>query len=326
MSAKLYPSVIDAIGNTPAVRLNKVVANPNLEVFVKLEFTNPGGSIKDRIALAIIENAEKEGKLKPGGFIVEATSGNTGLGLAMVAAVKGYRCVFVMPEKISEEKRAILRAFGAEVIITPNGVEPEDPRSHYSVAKKVVAERSNAVLANQYHNPVNPEQHYKTTGPEIWAQMDGNIDAFVAGAGTGGTISGVGKFLKEKNPKIQIVLADPVGSILYDLVMYGQIRTEPKPYLVEGVGEDMIPNNFHKDYIDAAVQVNDQEAFAMTRRLIAEEGLCVGPSSGLNLVAALKWAETHSYAKRVMVVFPDSGRAYLSKAFNETWLKENNLL
>ena len=322
----VHNSVIDAIGNTPVVRLNKVATDSPHTFWVKLEYMNPGGSVKDRIGIAIIEEAERRGDLKPGGTIVESTSGNTGLGLAMVAAVKGYKCIFVMPDKISEEKRAILRAYGAEVIITPSGVEPEDPRSYISVSLRLVKEIPNSFHANQYHNPDNPSRHYKTTGPEIWEQMGGKLDAFVAGAGTGGTISGVGRFLKEKNKDMKIVLADPVGSILYDLVHHGKVLTPAAAYKVEGVGEDMLPDNVHLPVIDDAIQVTDKSSFQMTRKLIAEEGLCIGPSSAMALVAAIEYSKKLTKPSQILTMFPDSGRAYLSKAFNDQWMKESGFL
>ena len=326
----VYSSALEAIGKTPVVELARLVKKEGLKdrFFAKLEFTNPGGSVKDRIALSIIEDAEKRGVLKKGGTIVEATSGNTGVGLAMVANLKGYRSVFVMPDKISEEKRAILRAYGAQVVITPTGLEPDDPQSHYSVAKRIANETPGAYLTNQYHNPANLEAHYRSTGPEIWQQMNGQIDVFVAGAGTGGTISGVGRFLKEKKPDVKVLLADPVGSILTDLLKYGRVIHPPHSYDVEGVGEDMLPDNVHLKLIDDAVQVNDNQAFSMVRRLIREEGLCVGPSSALALVAALSWAKMNpsGRVRHFLIIFPDHGRAYLSKAFNEEWLKAKGYL
>jgi len=316
----IFENCLGAIGNTPIVRLNKITKNFVHEFYAKLEFTNPGGSVKDRIALAIIESAEQRGLLKPGGTVVEATSGNTGVGLAMVAAIKGYQAIFVMPDKISEEKRAILRAYGAKVVITPTGLDPDDPNSHYSVAKKIAAETEGAYLTNQYHNPANPQAHFQVTGPEVWEQMDGQITAFVAGAGTGGTISGVGAYLKQQNPNIKIILADPFGSILADLVHFGKVLTPPHSYDVEGVGEDMLPDNVHLRVIDDAIRVSDKEAFAMTHRLVREEGICAGPSSALALVAAMKWAQNIAEPQRILIVFPDHGRAYLSKAFNHDWL------
>jgi cystathionine beta-synthase len=323
---KLYNSVIDAIGNTPIVRLNSVVPKSPHTFWVKLEYTNPGGSVKDRIGVSIIEEAEKRGEIKPGGTIVEATSGNTGLGLAMVAAAKGYKCIFVMPDKISEEKRAILRAYGAKVVITPTGVTPEDPQSYLSVAKRLVQETPNSFYANQFNNIANPSAHYRMTGPEIWNQMDGKIDAFVAGAGTGGTISGAGRYLKEKNKDLKVVLADPVGSILYDLVHHGKVIDPPKPYKVEGVGEDMLPDNVHLNVIDDAYQVDDRSAFLMTRELIAKEGICVGPSSAMALVAAIEYSKKLTKPSHILTMFPDNGRAYLSKVFNDQWMKESGFL
>jgi cystathionine beta-synthase len=287
---------------------------------------NPGGSIKDRVAVSMIEEAEKRGDLKPGGTIVEATSGNTGVGLALAGAVKGYKCIFTMPDKMSEEKRAILRAYGAKVVITPASVEPDHPMSHYSVAKKIAEATPGSFLVGQFNNPDNPARHYQTTGPEIWRQMDGKVDMFVGGAGTGGTLSGCAKFLKEKNPKTQVVVADPIGSILYDLFYHKKVIDPPGSYKVEGVGEDMLPDNVHMHLYDAFVRVSDPEAFTMTRRLVAEEGLLVGPSSALALVGAMKAAEKVDTPMNVVVIFPDSGRAYLSKAFNDKWMVDNGLL
>jgi cystathionine beta-synthase len=322
----VFNNLLEAVGNTPLVKLNKVTAGSPHTFWAKLETSNPGGSVKDRIAIEIIEAAEKRGDLLPGGTIVEATSGNTGLGLAMVAAIKGYKCIFVMPDKISEEKRAILRAYGAEVIITPTGVEPEDPRSHYSVTARITKETPGAFCTNQYHNPDNVKRHYKTTGPELWDQMGEKMDAFVAGAGTGGTISGVGRYLKEKNPKVKIILADPIGSILYDLYYHKKVLTPAAPYKVEGVGEDMLPDNVHFDVMDGVVQVDDKSSFQMTRKIIAQEGICIGPSSAMALVAAIEFSKKLEKPSNIVVLFPDNGRAYLSKVFNEQWMKENNLL
>jgi cystathionine beta-synthase len=322
----IHSSILSTIGHTPIIKLNRVVDNSPHTFLAKIESFNPGGSIKDRIALAIVEQAEKRGDIKPGGTIVEATSGNTGLGLALVAAVKGYKCVFVMPEKISKEKQDILKAFGALVVMTPTGVEPEDPRSHYEVAKKIAKNTNNCLYTNQYHNPDNPQQHYMTTGPEIWEQLDGKLDVLVGGAGTGGTLSGIGRFLKEKNKEIKVLCADPVGSILFDLFYSGKVLEPAKPYKVEGVGEDMLPDNVQFKYMDDFERVNDEEAFHMTRRLIAEEGLCVGPSSGLALVGAFKYAKKIKKPSVFLVMMPDNGRAYLSKAFNDDWLIENKLI
>ena len=322
----VYQNVTEAIGHTPIVRLNAVIPKSIHTFWAKLEFMNPGGSVKDRLGAAIIHAAEKSGDLKSNGVIIEATSGNTGLGLAMVAAAKGYKCIFVMPDKISEEKRAILRAYGAEVVITMSGVDPDDPRSYLSVAKKLVQDTPNSFHANQFNNPANPNCHYLTTGPEIWEQMGDQLDAFVAGAGTGGTISGVGRYLHEKKKDLKIVLADPVGSILYDLIHHGKVIDPPKPYKVEGVGEDMLPDNVHLKVIDDAVQVDDKTSFRLTREIIAKEGLCVGPSSAMALGAAIEFSKKLTKPANILVLFPDNGRAYLSKAFNNQWLKENGMI
>ncbi len=322
---KVHENVLSAIGNTPIVRLNKCVPKGKHEFFGKIEFFNPGGSVKDRIAMSIIEDAERSGELKPGGTIVEATSGNTGVGLGLVGLLKGYKCVFVMPEKISEEKRAVLRAYGAKVVMTPTGLGPEDPNSHYGVAKRIVAETPGAYLANQYHNPANVKVHYETTAPEMWKQMDGKIDVFVAGIGTGGTLSGVGRYFKEKNPAVKIVCADPHGSILYDMFYHKEVRTPPASYLVEGIGEDMMPDNVHFQYMDDIVQVSDQESFKACRDLAATEGLLVGPSCGSALAAAIKYSEKLAKPSKILVMFPDGGRSYLSKAFNDDWLKNQKL-
>jgi cystathionine beta-synthase len=321
-----YPTLIDLIGNTPIVELKNCVPKSEHQFLGKIEYMNPGGSVKDRMALAIIEDGEKSGALVRGSTIIEATSGNTGVGLAMIAATRGYKCIFVMPDKISEEKRATLRALGARVVITPTGVEPEDPRSYMSVAQKFVEITPKSFYANQYHNPVNPKKHEATTGPEIWEQTQGKIDIFVAGAGTGGTISGVGKYLKSKNPKIKIVLADPVGSILHDLYYYKEIREKPASYLVEGIGEDMLPDNVHLAVFDDVVRVTDAESFQMARTIAETEGILVGPSCGSAFAAAVKYSKTLTSPARILTLFPDGGRAYLSKAYNEVWLREKGLI
>lgn len=324
--AKYFKNILETVGHTPMVQLQKIFPNSKHNFFAKVEYLNPGGSIKDRVAIAMIEEAEKRGDLKPGGTIIEATSGNTGVGLALVGAVKGYKCIFTMPEKMSEEKRAILRAYGARVIITPTSAAPEDPMSHYSVAQKLADTIPGAFLVNQFHNPDNPERHYKTTGPEIWEQMEGKVDMLVGGAGTGGTLSGCAKFLKEKNPNAKVICADPIGSILYDLYYHNKIVDPPGSYKVEGVGEDMLPGNVHLKLYDGFIKVSDQEAFDLTRELVAKEGLLVGPSSGLALVGAVKAAEKFEKPANIVVIFPDSGRAYLSKAFNDQWMVDNGLL
>lgn len=322
----IYDHMTSMVGGTPILRLHKVIDGSKHEFFCKLEAMNPGGSVKDRIALSIVEGAEARGDLKPGGTIVEATSGNTGVGLALVAAVKGYKCIFVMPEKISEEKRAILRAYGARVVMTPMGVEPDDPRSYLSVAKAIAEKTPGSFWTNQFSNPDNPRAHIEGTGPEIWKQMEGNIDVFVGGAGTGGTVSGVGKFLKSKKPDVKIVCADPIGSILHDLFYHGKPLTPAAPYKVEGVGEDMLPDNTDLKIMDAFEQVTDQESMDMTRRLIAEEGVCVGPSSAMALVGAIKYSKKLAKPSKILVMMPDNGRAYLSKVFNDQWMIENGFL
>ena len=322
MKNGILDSILETVGNTPLIRLNRVTQGVKATVLAKVEFFNPGGSVKDRIAFSIIEAAEKEGRLKPGGTIVESTSGNTGAGLALVAALKGYKAIFTMPDKMSAEKVRLLKAFGAEVIVTPTAVPPESPESYYEVAKRIVRETPNAVLANQYFNPENPATHYRTTGPEIWEQTGGKIDYFVAGLGTGGTISGTGKFLKEKNPDIRVVGADPVGSILKEYFETGKM-SEAHPYKVEGIGEDIIPGTLHFEYIDEIHQVTDKESFNMARRISREEGIFVGGSSGTAAVVALKVARDLPRDKVVVVLFPDTGERYLSKFYSDEWMKEN---
>lgn len=324
---QIHDNMLGTMGNTPLVRLNRVARGVRAQMIAKVEYFNPGGSVKDRIGITIIEDAERAGKLKPGGTIVESTSGNTGVGLAIAAAIKGYKTVFVMPDKMSEEKIRVLRAYGARVVVTPTNVEPEDPRSYYSVAKQIVAETPNSILANQYHNPVNPQTHYETTGPEIWRQTAGKIDVFVAGMGTGGTITGVGKFLKEMNPKIQIVGVDPIGSILYDYFYTGKM-TEAHSYKTEGIGEDFIPSVYDFNYIDDMVKVNDKESLLMTRRLVREEGLFGGGSCGAAVAGALRYATDRALGpeKMVVVLLPDNGSRYLSKVFDDNWMRENRFL
>lgn len=319
-----FTNILDTIGNTPVVQLQKCVpSNSKHKFWAKLEFFNPGLSVKDRIALAIVEGAEKRGDLKPGGTIVEATSGNTGVGLAMVAAIKGYKAVFVMPDKISEEKRATLRAYGAEVVITPVGLEPDDPNSHYSVARRIAKESPGGYFTNQYDNLDNREAHYNRTGPEIWQQMAGELDVFVAGVGTGGTVSGVGRYLKEQKKDIKIVVNDPIGSILYDLFYYKEVREPAKPYLVEGIGEDMVPECLDFNVIDDFVRVTDKECFAKCIELAREEGLLVGPSAASALVGAIKYSEQLEKPSNILIMFPDNGSKYLTKAFDNKWLKTN---
>jgi cystathionine beta-synthase len=322
--------ILGVIGNTPLVRLNRVAQGVQASLYGKLEFLNPGGSVKDRIGIMMIEDAERRGQLRPGGTIVEATSGNTGVGLAIVAALRGYKSVFVMPDKMSDEKIRLLRAFGARVVITPTAVEPEDPRSYYSVARRIVQETPNAILANQYHNPANPEAHYRTTGPEIWRQTGGKIDVFVAGVGTGGTISGTGRYLKEQNPNIKVVGVDPMGSLLYDTFRLGRVPDEPflKTYKTEGIGEDFVPGALDFGVIDDMVQVGDKETMLMTRRLVREEGIFCGGSSGTAVAGALHYAQSKNLpdGTLMVVILPDSGARYLSKVFNDDWMRENGFL
>ena len=321
------PSVIEAIGDTPIVQLQNVSKSVNADIYAKCEHMNPGGSVKDRIGPNIIRTAEREGLLKPGGTIIEATSGNTGLGLAMVAALRGYKCIFVMADKQSEEKRNALRAAGAEVVICPTNVEPEDPRSYYSVAKRLAAETPNSFYASQYFNPANPEAHYVTTGPEIWEQCGEEMDALVLSIGTGGTVSGISKYLKERRPEIQIVGVDPIGSIYHDLFYTGQMPPAHS-YFVEGIGEDFLPGTIDMKSMDDIVQVTDQECFTMTRRLNREEGLFVGGSSGAAVAGALKYAEkfAHKFEGRrpnIVTIMCDNHNRYLSKIFNDNWMQEN---
>lgn len=327
-SLQTYEDILKTIGNTPLVRLNRIARELSSPVFAKLEFFNPGGSVKDRIALNIIKEAEESGRLKPGGTVVEATSGNTGVGLAIVCAIKGYKSVFVMPDKMSEEKIFLLRAFGARVVITPTSVAPEDPRSYYSVADQIVAETPNAILANQYHNPENPRSHYETTGPEIWEQTQGRVTDVVMGMGTGGTISGVGRYLKEKNPEIKIVGVDPTGSILLETWQQGEVPEDAvaSAYKVEGIGEDFLPSTLDLSVIDEVIQVTDKESFYWTRRLVREEGIFSGGSSGSALAGAVKYAKTLPQERLVVVILPDSGSRYLSKIFDDEWMRENGFL
>lgn len=322
----VYDNVLQAIGNTPAVRLNRVTAGLKANVYAKLEMLNPGGSVKDRVAVQIIEDAERSGEIKPGGTIVEATSGNTGAGLAMVAALKGYKTIFVLPDKQSEEKRAALRAWGAKVVITPTDVTPDDPRSYYKVSRRIADETPNAFYANQYHNPSNPEAHYRTSGPEIWEQFDGKLDVFITGLGTGGTVSGIAKYLKEKNPNIRIIGVDPVGSLYYDYFQTGQL-TEPYSYAIEGIGEDFLPSTMNFDYVDNVVRVTDKDAMQMTRRLTREEGIFSGVSCGAAVAGAIKWLQGNdAEGLNVCVLLPDGGSKYVSKVYSDKWMEEHGFL
>jgi cystathionine beta-synthase len=319
-------NVVEAIGHTPIVRLAKVAAHVKSDIFVKMEFLNPGGSMKDRVALNIIHDAERRGLLQPGGTIVEATSGNTGAGLALIATTRGYKCIFVMPDKMSHEKIATLRAFGAKVVICPTAVEPEDPRSYYEVTKRIVAETPGAFHANQYHNAANPEAHYVSTAPEIWEETGGELDVFVAGMGTGGTISGCGRYFKERKPTFQVIGVDPIGSLYYDYVKTGRL-TRPFAYSVEGIGEDFLPSTMNLKIIDEIVRVDDKECFLMTRALVREEGIFCGGSSGAAVAGAIKYAEKLGDTKKnILVLLPDSAQKYLSKIFDDKWMSENGFL
>ncbi len=310
-------SILDLVGNTPLVRLSKVTEGLRPLVLAKLEQLNPGGSVKDRIGLSMLEDAESRGLLRPGGTIVEPTSGNTGHGLAMAAAIKGYKMIFVMPDKMAAEKISLLRAYGAEVVICPTNVERDSPQSYYSVADRLTREVPGAFQPNQYFNPRNPEAHYRTTGPEIWRQTDGRITTFVAGVGTGGTITGVGKYLKEQNPAVRVIGADPEGSIYS-----GEIA----PYKVEGVGEDFWPGTFDREIVDEFIQVTDRESFVAARKLARQEGILVGGSAGLALHAAIQVAVDSKPDDVIVVLLPDTGRNYLSKFFSDEWMRQNGYL
>jgi len=318
----IYRNILETIGRTPMIRLNKMAEGLAPRICVKAEFFNPGGSVKDRIALGMIEDAEKRGLLKPGGTIIEGTSGNTGIGLALVAALRGYKLIFTITDKQSREKINLLKALGAEVIVCPTAVEPEDPRSYYSVAKTLAKEIPNAYYPNQYENPENPNAHYRSTGPEVWDDTDGQITHFVAGVGTGGTISGTAKFLKEKNPRIRIIGADPIGSLYYEKIKFNRVGTA-KPYVIEGIGEDIFPGTCDLKIIDDILQVTDKDAFLATRRLARLEGIFTGGSGGAALWAGLEYARKLKKTDSVVILLPDTGMRYLSKIYNDEWMKEN---
>ena len=324
--SKPYANVLETIGWTPLIRLNAVAAGIRTPVFAKAEFFNPGGSVKDRIGIAMIEAAERDGRLKPGGLVVEATSGNTGVGLAIAAAVKGYRCIFTMPDKMSQEKARLLRALGAEVVITPTAVPPDHPENYIVKGRSIAAAQPNAVFVDQHYNPVNPEVHYRTTGPEIWEQTEGRVTHFVCSPGTGGTVSGAGRYLKERNPKVRVIAGDPVGSIYLQYAKTHQ-KTEGHPYKVEGIGGDKIPSSLHWDVIDEWLPVSDQDAILIVRRLAREEGLLTGGSTGVNIVSALDVARrANDPSALVVTVLCDTGERYLSKVYNDEWLRENQIL
>ncbi len=318
-------SILDAIGHTPLVRLRRLTEGLACKVYAKLDYLNPGGSVKDRIAITMIDDAERRGLLKPGGTIVEGTSGNTGMGLALLAAVRGYKVIFTITDKQSKEKIDLLKALGAEVIVCPTAVEPDDPRSYYSVARKLAKEIPNAYYPNQYDNPENPRAHYLTTGPEIWEDTDGRITHFVIGLGTGGTVTGVARYLKEKNPSVKVIGVDPIGSLYYEFFKTGRVG-KASTYKVEGIGEDIFPSTMDFSILDDILQVTDKECFLMTRRLARAEGIFTGGSGGGAISAALRLARSLGPDDLVVAFLPDSGMRYLSKIYNEEWMRDNGYL
>ena len=320
-----HKDILDVIGNTPLVRLNRIALGVRPTMLAKLEYLNPGGSVKDRIGIAMLEAAEKAGRIKPGGTIIEGTSGNTGMGLALAAAIKGYRCIFTMPDKMSQEKIDGLRALGAEVIVTPTEVEHDDPRSYHSVAQRLSREIPNSIYPNQYENPTNTDAHYNTTGPEIWEQTAGKVTHVVIGVGTGGTITGVARFLKEKNPNIRVIGADPVGSIFAEMFRTGR-KPPVYPYKTEGIGQTELPGNVDFSVIDELYAVPDKNAFLLTRQLARSEGIFAGGSAGSALFAAFKTAEKLTEDDVMVIIIPDSGTRYLSKIYNDNWMRENQFL
>jgi cystathionine beta-synthase len=315
-------NILEAMGHTPLIRLNRLTKNLATQIYVKADYLNPGGSVKDRIAKWMIDDAERRGVLKPGGTIIEGTSGNTGMGLALVAVTRGYKVVFTINDKQSREKVDALKAFGAEVIVCPTAVEPEDPRSYYSIAKKLAREIPNSYYPNQYENPMNPQAHYETTGPEIWDDTEGKITHFVCGMGTGGTISGVGRYLKEKNPNVKIVGVDPIGSLYFDFVKSGKVG-KATTYVVEGIGEDFFPGTMNLKIVDEVLQVNDEECFVWARRLAKQEGIFTGGSGGGCVSGALRLAKNGKKDDCIVAFLPDSGNRYLSKIYNDGWMREH---
>jgi cystathionine beta-synthase len=318
-------NILDTVGNTPLVRLARVAKGIRSVLWAKLEYFNPSGSVKDRMALYMVEDAERSGLLKPGGTIVEGSSGNTGAALAMIATVKGYRCIITMPDKMSNEKKNLMIALGAEVIVTPTDVPPDSPQSYYSVARRIAAETPNAWYPDQYNNPKNIEAHYHTTGPEIWKQTGGEIDYLVAGIGTGGTLSGAGKYLKERKPDTKVIAVDPEGSVFYEYFKTGKLP-RPHVYRVEGIGEDYLVKDVDFSLIDDIIQVDDKNSFLMARRLAREEGIFAGGSSGSAVWAALKLATQIDADNNIVVILPDSGDRYLSKFYNDEWMRKKGFL
>ncbi len=318
-------TILDAVGHTPIVKLQRVGGDVDADLYVKCEYLNPAGSMKDRMTKHLVDQAEKRGELAPGGTIVEATSGNTGAALAMIAAVRGYKCIFVMPDKMSQEKIASLRAYGARVVVCPTAVEPDDPRSYYSVAERLARETPGAFYTRQYENLDNPGGHYGSTGPEIWEQTGGDIDVLVAGLGTGGTITGTGRYLKERKPELKLVGVDPVGSLYYDFVKTGRV-TKPFTYKVEGIGEDFFPRTIDLQILDEIVRVDDKECFLSARELLRNEGLYVGGSAGAAVAGAIKYARQARGKQNILVLLPDGAAKYLSKIYNDEWMRENGFL
>jgi cystathionine beta-synthase len=324
-----YNSILETVGNTPLIKLKKVTGDRSGTILVKIEYFNPGQSVKDRIGIKMIDDAEKAGLIKPGGTIIEGTSGNTGMGLALTAIERGYKCIFTTTDKQSKSKVDLLKALGAEVIICPTNVEPDDPRSYYSVAQKLSEDTPNSYYPNQYHNQSNTEAHYETTGPEIWEQTEGKITHYVAGMGTGGTITGAGRYLKEKDPEVKVIGVDSVGSVYKKYFETGEFdKDEIKPYMTEGIGEDIIPSTINFEFIDEVVQVDDKESAIMTRRLAREEGLLIGWSCGAAVAGALKYLDEHPMLEDdiMVIILPDSGTRYITKVYNDDWMKEQGFL